>query len=101
MEDKSMAAYERGVRGGMRGARTYERLLRAIYDELQASIGRAIAPWTRQGKLDLSSPAIVGVLRPERGGTGGDAVPPPYAYLTDADGNYLTDADGAYLFEYL
>lgn len=78
-----------------------ERALKAIYDEIHTVVQRSIAPWTRQGRLDLSSPNIVGVLRPERGGTGGDAVPPPYAYLTDADGAYLTDADGAYLYEYL
>ena len=85
----------------MNGEAAARRLLRAIYEEIHRAAAASVAPFTRQGKLDLSSPNITGTLRPERGGTGGDAVPPPYAYLTDADGNYLTDADGAYLFEYL
>lgn len=87
----------------MRAPISAERALKAIYDEIHAIVARAIAPWTRQGKLDLSSPNIVGVLRPERGGTGGTtgAIPPPFVYLTDADGAYLTDADGAYLYELL
>lgn len=88
----------------MRGMQTEaHRLLRAIFEEMQTVTQRAIAPWTRQGKLDLTSPHILGPLPPSKGGTGGTSVPipPPYVYLTDADGAYLTDADGAYLYELL
>ena len=85
-----------------RSGDAHGRLLRAIYDEIHTIIQRALSPWTRQGKLDLSSPNIVGVLRAERGGTGDTSpIPPPFIYLTDGDGNYLTDSDGAYLYEYL
>lgn len=35
-------------------------------------------------------------------GSAGGGIPPPFAYLTDGDGNYLVDgSDGSYLFEYL
>jgi hypothetical protein len=76
--------------------------LRAIYQEIQRAALAAVAPFTRGGKLDLSSPNIVGHLPPARGGTGGTAAPPnaPFVYLTDADGAYLTDAAGAFLIEY-
>jgi hypothetical protein len=78
-------------------------LLRAIYEEIHKAARAVVAPFTRGGKLDLSSPNIVGHLPVSRGGTGGTGgiIPPPYAYLVDDDGAYLVDGDGAYLFEYL
>jgi hypothetical protein len=76
--------------------------LRGIYEEIHRAARGAVAPFTRGGKLDLSSPNIVGHLPGGRGGTGGDSpIPPPYVYLTDSDGAYLLDSDGRYIWEYL
>lgn len=46
-------------------------LLQGIYDEIQRATRASVAPFTRGGKLDLSSPNIVGHLPVSRGGTGG------------------------------
>jgi hypothetical protein len=76
-------------------------LLRSIHATIGKEIERHIAPWTRGGKLDLSSPNIVGHLPASRGGTGGSTgiVPDPFVYLIDSDGEYLIDSDGAFLYE--
>lgn len=52
--------------------------LRSIYDTIIKEARAVVAPFTRGGKLDLSSPNSVGHLPPVRGGTGHDegAEPP-------------------------
>lgn len=50
-----------------------EETLRAIYEYINRRSAQVIAPFTRGGKLDLSSPNIVGHLPVSRGGTGGSS----------------------------
>lgn len=45
--------------------------LRSIFDYINRRTLEVVAPWTRGGKLDLSSPNIVGHLPASRGGAGG------------------------------
>lgn len=77
-------------------------LLRKIYDEIHRAAKASVAPFTRGGKLDYSTPNAVGHLPVSRGGTGGASgiIPPPFVYLVDDDGAYLLDGSGNYLFEY-
>ncbi len=77
------------------------RLLRLIYRQMHVEIDKALRPFTRGGRLDLSSPHVVGTLPPEHGGSPPGGVPDPFVYLTDGDGEYLVDGDGNFLFEYL
>lgn len=74
--------------------------LKLVHDEIWRAAREQVRPFTRGGKLDLSSPNIVGHLPASRGGTGGESpIPDPYAYVVDSDGAYLTDG-GIFLAEY-
>lgn len=66
--------------------------LRAIFDYINKRAVEVVAPFTRGGKLDLSSPNIVGHLPPGRGGTGGTTGALEYLFW---DGEIVVwDGDG-------
>jgi hypothetical protein len=64
--------------------------LRAIYETIRAEARAVVAPFTRGGKLDVSSPNVVGHLPPRSGGTGTAAGAEPPLGNPASDGYVLS-----------
>lgn len=57
--------------------------LRAVHAEIWRAAREAVRPFTRGGKLDLSTPNSVGRVPVARGGTGNDQGAGPHALVGD------------------